>query len=382
MDTRVPKRQKMTTACASCRGRKIKCDGHQPVCGPCEKRSKSVSCTWATDFSRASSASTDYIRRLEDQIKLLEARNRQSSQISPSSNLSSNSASEELSVETISSHGATTSVSPASATWLSTISWEGYPSVYTPEMSTNQWQPNSASTFSPGLVPSFQELSKSIDAVCTSGNYLSHNNVVGHNHRTNVIDKPFVRKFMQEVEKLVIEKIGDASTHASNIHGFDLNISSSRIPTHESQQMNLDYTLPTREQADSLITLYFENFHVLYPFLDKLEFRQEYEKIWSCDNYKLDQGSLVCLINSVFAISSRQTRTTVSTMRIWLPSFAEEHKDFSTSKSIQSVQFSHIFSWSYIFKPWANLARAGYMLEMQYAPLRCFNFTYPKQANE
>ncbi|TGO59234.1 hypothetical protein BOTNAR_0166g00020 [Botryotinia narcissicola] len=102
--------------------------------------------------------------RLEDQIKLLEARNSQGSQISPSSNPSSNSVSEDSSVETISSHGATTSLSPASATWLSTVSWERYPSVDTPEMSTNQYQSNSAPTFSPGPVPSFQELSKSIDA--------------------------------------------------------------------------------------------------------------------------------------------------------------------------------------------------------------------------
>ncbi|TGO11644.1 hypothetical protein BTUL_0105g00340 [Botrytis tulipae] len=227
--------------------RQVKCDGNQPVCGPCEKRSMSGSCTWATDFSRAPSASTDYIRRLEDQIKLLEARNSQGSQISPSSNPSSNSASEDLSVETISSHGATTSVSPASATWLSTVSWEGYSSINTPEMSNNQWQSNSAPTISPGLVPSFQELSKSIDTLCTSNNYLSHNVAADHNHRSCVIDKPFFRSFMQEVEKLVTEKIGEASTYASNILGFDLNISSSRIPAHESQQRNLDYALPTRE---------------------------------------------------------------------------------------------------------------------------------------
>ncbi|KAF5869565.1 putative c6 transcription protein [Botrytis fragariae] len=340
MDTRAPKRQKVATACDPCRGRKVKCDGHQPMCGPCEKRSKSVSCTWATDFSHAPSVSADYIKRLEGQIKLLEARNSQGSQISASNNPSSNSASEDLSAETMSSHGATTSASPASATWLSTVAWEGYPSMNTPEMSTNQWQSNLAPTISPGLVPSFQELSKSIDTMCTSSNPPSHNIVVDHNHGTGVIEKPFAQSFMQEVENLVVEKIGEASTHASNVLGFDLNIPSSRITTHESQLRNLDYALPSREQADSLLTSYFENVHVFYPFLDRLELREEYERIWRCDNYTTDQGSLICLINSVFAISSRQTRTTVSNHENMASIFCRRAQGFLNIQecSVRSVQ--------------------------------------------
>ncbi|TGO59598.1 hypothetical protein BCON_0043g00540 [Botryotinia convoluta] len=182
----------------------------------------------------------------------------------------------------------------------------------TPEMNLNQWQSNSAAAISPGLVPSFQELSKSIDTMCTSSNHPIHNIVVDHNHGTNVIDKPFAQSFMQEVERLVAEKIGKASTHASNILGFCHNTSSFPVPSYESPRRDLDYNLPTREQADSVLTSYFENVHVLYPFLDKLELQEGYVEIWSCEKYTTDQGSLICLINSVFAISSRQTRTTVS----------------------------------------------------------------------
>ncbi|KAF7932496.1 uncharacterized protein EAE98_003795 [Botrytis deweyae] len=342
MDTRAPKTQKVTTACDPCRGRKVKCDGHQPVCGPCEKRSKSVSCTWVTDFSRAP-ASADYIRRLEDQIKLLEARNSQDCQISPSNNQSSNSASsasEDLSAETKSSHGATTSASPASATWLSTVAWEGYPSMNTPEMSTNQWQSNLAPTISPGLVPSFQELSKSIDTMCTSSIRPIHRIVVDHDHGTDVVENTFAQSFMQEVEKLVAEKIGEASPSASNILGFGPNTSPSPVSSYGSRQRDPEYVLPARERADSLLTSYFENVHVLYPFLDKLDFQEEYEKIWSCDNCKSDQGALICLINSVFAISSRQTRTTVSSHENMAVIFCRRAQGFLNSQecSVRSVQ--------------------------------------------
>ncbi|KAK8905857.1 hypothetical protein QC760_005766 [Botrytis cinerea] len=340
MDTRAPKRQKVTTACDPCRGRKVKCDGHQPVCGPCEKRSKSVSCTWATDFLHAPSASADYIKRLEDRIKLLEANNSQGSQIRTNIISSSNSTSGNSLAETISSHRATTSASPASASWLSTVSWEEYPSMNTPEMSANQWQSNSTAAISPRLVPSFQELSKSIDNICASSDLPTHNIVFDQNHGTIVIDKPSAQSFMQEVEKLVTEKIGEASTSTSDTLGFYINTASSAVPNYGSLQRDLDYVLPTREQADSLLTSYFDNVHFLYPFLDKMGLREEYEKIWSCENYTTDQGSLICLINSVFAISSRQTKTTVSNHENMAAIFCRRAQGFLNipTCSIRSVQ--------------------------------------------
>ena len=32
------KRRKISTACESCRARKIRCDGDRPICGPCSQR--------------------------------------------------------------------------------------------------------------------------------------------------------------------------------------------------------------------------------------------------------------------------------------------------------------------------------------------------------
>src|SRR4051812_22646985 len=82
------------------------------VCGPCGKRTQTVSCTWATDSSRASLIPTDYIKRLEDRIKLLEERNRQSHQNQPTNNPSSNETSEDPVAQTTSNNEATTLTYP------------------------------------------------------------------------------------------------------------------------------------------------------------------------------------------------------------------------------------------------------------------------------
>ena len=52
-----PKRQKVTIACDPCRARKIKCDGLQPVCEPCQKKTTAngATCSWKSGLDRLSS---------------------------------------------------------------------------------------------------------------------------------------------------------------------------------------------------------------------------------------------------------------------------------------------------------------------------------------
>ncbi|KAF7946510.1 hypothetical protein EAE96_009507 [Botrytis aclada] len=191
---------------------------------------------------------------------------------------------------------------------------------------------------------------------------------------TGVIGNPFTQSFMQEVEKLVAEKIGELSTSTSNIHGFYPNTSSSPVTTYESRQRDPDYSLPTREQADSLLTSYFDNVHVLYPFLYKLELEEYYEAIWNCDNHTTDQGSLICLVNSTFAISSLQARTTVSRdenmaaifcrraqriLNMRMRSIRSVHSYFLLALYYQSRGKSHT-CWLYV----GNAVRTAQILEL------------------
>lgn len=55
MDSARVKRLKVNVACNACRSRKIKCDGHQPICQPCQKRAGSgARCSWKSGLERVS----------------------------------------------------------------------------------------------------------------------------------------------------------------------------------------------------------------------------------------------------------------------------------------------------------------------------------------
>lgn len=99
---------------------------------------------------------------------------------------------------------------------------------------------------------------------------------------------------MQDFEKAITEKVGDTS----NLRG----------PKHDSMQQDVEYPLPARQQADSLLSSYWNYAHVLYPFLSRPQTEEDYDRIWSQESSITDRKSFLCLLNSIFAISSRHVR--------------------------------------------------------------------------
>lgn len=253
-------------------------------------------------------ASTDYIKRLEDRIKLLEKCNSQSHQNQHSDNSSSKGSSADSVLGTTSSHEATISTSPESLTWLSTVPWEGYSSIITAEANTDLWPPNPTATFSPEIVPSFQELPVSTDTTFISENRPIHDTLLDYHRSTDSTDKPVARSFMQEVEILIMKKLGEATRTTSNILGQSCDNAPAQNQSRESWQENLHYALPTREQADGLLNSFWNYVHVLYPFLEKSQIEEDYAQVWNRNNSLIGEKSFLCLLNSIFAISSRYAR--------------------------------------------------------------------------
>jgi hypothetical protein len=303
------------------------------VCGPCGKRTKTVSCTWATDSSRASLIPTDYIKRLEDRIKLLEERNRESHHNQPTNNPSSNDTLEDSAAQTTSNDGATTLTSPVSPTRLLSVPWRNYSPMNTLGTSTDPWPSNPAAFGGLGLSPSFQELREISDTTFSSNNIPDHDVAMDDNNMNDSSVRTIVGNFMQEVENVVAEKLGEASLPASNTLSRSQDSSS-------PQQEDSDYILPTREQADTLLNSYWSYVHVLYPFLDKSQVEEDYDKIWYRNNSITNQRSFFCLLNSIFAIGSRQFRSATSNHDHSADIFcmrARELLDFEAC-SIRSVQ--------------------------------------------
>ncbi|EXJ74277.1 uncharacterized protein A1O5_02573 [Cladophialophora psammophila CBS 110553] len=66
---------------------------------------------------------------------------------------------------------------------------------------------------------------------------------------------------------------------------------------------NPDYVLPSRQQADRLLEVYWRIVDPLYPFVDKDDFMGKYQSLWTGNPTMDDEVCFICLLNAIFAIS-------------------------------------------------------------------------------
>lgn len=87
-------------------------------------------------------------------------------------------------------------------------------------------------------------------------------------------------------------------------------------PGTESRQRNLrrkpaiDYDLPTRQRADMLLEIYWKYSHVVFPILDQQQVQEQYEALWNADTSVSEEPSFLCLLNVIFALSSKMSTAT------------------------------------------------------------------------
>lgn len=148
--------------------------------------------------------------------------------------------------------------------------------------------------------------------------------------------------FMQTVKTMVEQSLTGAKSPGQPF--------SRRVDDHQpllfsSQDLNqkhMEYVLPLRKSADLLMSLYWKQVHVLYPFLDKAQMQEEYNNLWSGDGKVSDARSLLCLLNVIFALSSQMDSSTAPEERERIAtSFylrALELLDLLGTGSVRSVQ--------------------------------------------
>ena len=69
------------------------------------------------------------------------------------------------------------------------------------------------------------------------------------------------------------------------------------------QDVKREYVLPTRKTADSLINLYWDLVHPLYPFVDKEGICTVYQSLWQSGGPVYDEPNDLCALNIIFAIA-------------------------------------------------------------------------------
>lgn len=72
------------------------------------------------------------------------------------------------------------------------------------------------------------------------------------------------------------------------------------------------YLLPSRRSADRMMDIYWNEVHILYPFLDRVSFSGSYNTLWSKDDDEQSPHMLFCHLNIIFALTCQLRRRVAS----------------------------------------------------------------------
>ena len=113
--------------------------------------------------------------------------------------------------------------------------------------------------------------------------------------------------FIKQVRKAIDNKVESPQGVEPSTSILDQIHLSLLLPEGKSSQnSNLNYVLPPRQVADSLMALYWKIVYPLYPYVDRLEIETAYQSLWT-GHY--DESMFLCMLNIIFALSCQLSDT-------------------------------------------------------------------------
>lgn len=148
--------------------------------------------------------------------------------------------------------------------------------------------------------------------------------------------------FISQVRKVVDQKLGPTKGNSLLSGSEATNFQTTQTITSPQGQKVISSLLPSRKQADILMATYWNAVYPLYPYLDKVETIQFYEKLWTSRDSSSTNEDFLCLLNLIFALSSQlDLENTPQQRRKSSQIFFERAQQFMNiwkTGSIQSIQ--------------------------------------------
>ncbi|KAL1966635.1 hypothetical protein VTN77DRAFT_4046 [Rasamsonia byssochlamydoides] len=300
---RPAKRRKIALACDECRSRKVRCDGVQPVCGACARRSHhgvlSVQCVYTVE-SEKKRVTRSYVTTLEKRIKVLERERRL---VDPSPERASRTQEQLSTVRTHSSRTASSSTL-FPITFLATpLSYQDGPKDFPSDLLEGFHSGNTSQTPTMHRDESSQPSTSKqpCDDGCDGVNAMM-GAVEEERPSQGFFGSSSAASFVRQIKTAVDRKVASPESRPSE------SVASERQslipPPRRSSHSNLaNYVLPPRKMADRLMEVYWTLVFPLYPFLDRARMTSEYSKIWTGESSEYDENMLMCTFNVIFALS-------------------------------------------------------------------------------
>ncbi|GIK05000.1 hypothetical protein Aspvir_009099 [Aspergillus viridinutans] len=272
-----PKRRKVAVACDECRARKVRCDGIQPVCGPCTKRSD-ARCVYTGEPEKRR-AVRNYIASLESKIRHLESPGGQQVSRYAQSTSPFNSPSVQSSGQ----------LSPSQTLPLNRFHGR-----------------NGFSAGAAGGQPGTAVCRRLERPLDTEGRHDGVNAMMGsleERQTQGFFGSSSATSFMRQI-KTAVEKRVDSPNRRTSESILGTAPQSSLLPKRTERPSTIStYVLPPRKTADSLMDVYWRFVFPLYPLVDSIHLRAEYIKIWTGDPLDSDENMLMCTFNVIFALA-------------------------------------------------------------------------------
>lgn len=111
--------------------------------------------------------------------------------------------------------------------------------------------------------------------------------------------------FMRQIKQAVDKRVSSPCRRTSD-SVLGVAPSPSLVATRRTRPSTvLNYVLPPRKTADSLMDVYWCFVFPLYPLVDGIHLRAEYARIWSGETPQSDENMLMCTFNVIFALASQ-----------------------------------------------------------------------------
>ncbi|KAI9879911.1 MAG: hypothetical protein M1830_006578 [Pleopsidium flavum] len=125
------------------------------------------------------------------------------------------------------------------------------------------------------------------------------------------------KSFMRQVKSAIDAKVAspDSRPSSSVLGKAQTPTLSSDVHRRGTHVKDVDYVLPSRKTANNLTDVYWRVVHPLYPFLDRQDFDDAYQSIWSGSPSNHDERMLMCTVNVMFALSCQLSESIQSEQR-------------------------------------------------------------------
>ncbi|KAE8342668.1 hypothetical protein BDV24DRAFT_173673 [Aspergillus arachidicola] len=303
---RPSKRRKIAVACDECRVRKIRCDGAQPECGPCTKKGDpGVKCVYT---GKQKLAMRNYISTLESRLKFLQGPRRTPAKAPTSVESVEQESSDQVQAPTL-------SYSPVPSFGIP-VATQFTPSSSVSEDRRHQIAsciPADASAADDSPSASACRSSSGRTAGYVPGQVQTRQRADGVNAMMGAVEEErptqgffgssSAASFMHQIKMAVDRRVTSPHRRTSDTilgvsHAPGLMSTRSERPTSIQS-----YVLPPRKTADSLMGVYWSFVFPLYPLVDGIRLRAEYEKVWTGEPLESDESMLMCTLNVIFALA-------------------------------------------------------------------------------